>query len=419
MAGGPSVEALEAGFSRSVEVLKKLIAIPTVSPQGDHYEEAAELLARELESLKMNVEVIKVPSDYQRSECKLASSNPRFIVYGWAGSGPRLHFNGHYDVVPGGPGWSVTEPFKPLEKDGRIYGRGAVDMKGGIAAVIGALEVIRRSGSEPPLRIEAAFVPDEEIGGHCGTGYLVSTMERPPEYVVLPEPSGLERPWHGHRGILWVRVRVKGRTAHASTPWLGENAFLAAARLSLELQSILSSIYSQRRSSHRIEPEDASMPTAMIGGVAGVPGGGKTNQVPGEFEFTIDRRLIPEESVEAAWREMLSALRWASIKAGAPFDASIELSAEPASNEPGELMEALRLAAREAGREVEDPVICPGGLDMWYYTTRGSKALAYGPSYKLAHAPDEHISLDELRYLVAVFSLLPFKLSQLAGAAKE
>ncbi len=152
------------------------------------------------------------------------------------------------------------------------------------------------------------------------------------------------------------------------------------------------------------------MPTAMIGGIAGVPGGGKTNQVPGEFEFTVDRRLIPEERVSQAWEEFRAALRWASIKAGVEAEAFIEIAAEPAINEPGPLMEALRRAAREAGRDVRDPVVCPGGLDMWYYTVRGSKALAYGPSYHLAHAPDEHISLEDLRFLVATFAALPFKL---------
>ncbi len=411
----------EDGLERAKSVLKKLISIPTVSPQGDFYDEASEVLARELESIGMKVEVIKVPSDYQSERCPLASENPRFIVYGVLGEdlqGPTLHFNGHYDVVPGGPGWTVTEPFKPVEREGKIYGRGAVDMKGGIAAVIGALSTVSSKLREAGVRVEAAFVPDEEIGGHCGTGYLVEYLERSgrvPEYVLLPEPSGLDRPWHGHRGILWVKVKVKGRTAHASTPWLGVNAFLAASRLALELHSLLASMYSQRISRYEIEPEDAKMPTAMIGGVAGVPGGGKTNQVPGEFEFTIDRRLIPEERVSEAWNEIKSAIRWASIKAGVEAEASIDIAAEPAINEPGPLLEALKEAARESDRAVGDPVVCPGGLDMWYYTTRGSKALAYGPSYHLAHAPDEHISVEELGFLVKVFSLLPFKLAEKAG----
>jgi len=417
-AGLPGDREVEAGFEYAVDVLKRLIAIPTVSPQGEHYEEAAELLARELESLGFSVDVIRVREDYQRSKCRVASENPRFIVYGrLEAATPTLHFNGHYDVVPGGPGWTVTEPFKPVIKDGKLYGRGAVDMKGGIAAVLGAFKAMREAGAQPPLTLEAAFVPDEEIGGECGTGYLVNEVGVRPDYVVLPEPSGLEAPWKGHRGILWLRVKVKGRTAHASTPWLGRNAFLMAAQLALSLQDYIASAYSSRRSRYRIDPEDARMPTAMIGGVAGVPGEGKANQVPGEFVFTIDRRLIPEENVESARRELASAIRWIAVKLGfSQDDYSVEevISAEPAINEPGELYEALREAASQAGRAVGEPTICPGGLDMWYYTTKGSKALAYGPSYHLAHAPDEHIDLEELRFLVKTFALLPFTLARLA-----
>ena len=413
----PSGHEVENGFNYAVDVLKKLISIPTVSPQGDHYEEAAEYLASELTSLGFDVEVIRVAEDYQHSKCRNASSNPRFIVLGKRGdSGPTLHFNGHYDVVPGGPGWTVTEPFKPVIREGRLYGRGAVDMKGGIAAVLGAFKALKDAGVYPPLRLEAAFVPDEEIGGECGTGYLVNEIGIRPEYVILPEPSGLDAPWKGHRGILWLKVRVSGRTAHASTPWLGRNAFLMAARLALELQSFVTSVYSSRRSKYKIDPEDARMPTAMIGGVAEIPGKGKANQVPGEFVFTIDRRLIPEENVEAARSELVSAIRWIAVKHGlSENDYHVEeiISAEPAINEPGELYEALREATRIAGREIGEATICPGGLDMWYYTTKGSKALAYGPSYHLAHAPDEYIDLSELRFLVKTFSLLPFTLAQL------
>ena len=406
--------ALESSLSYAIDVLSKLIAIPTVSPAGEHYEEAAELLARELESLGFNVEVLRVPGEYQSSKCPEAGSNPRFIVYGRLPGGPRrLHFNGHYDVVPGGSGWSVTEPFKPVIRDGKLYGRGAIDMKGGIAATLAAFKLLRDTGYRPRLTLEAAFVPDEEIGGKCGTGYLVEYMGRAPDYVLIPEPSGLKAPWHGHRGILWVTVKVKGLSAHASTPWLGKNAFLLAAQVALELHRMISSVYPARRSKYRIEPVEASMPTAMIGGVAGVVGGGKTNQVPGEFAFTIDRRLIPEESVAQALDELRSMIAWATHLVGADYELKVDYSAEPAINEPGELYEALREAARTAGLEVGEPTVCPGGLDMWYYTKAGSRALAYGPEYRTAHAPDEHISLEELRKLIQVYASLVMVLDKL------
>ncbi len=410
------MDSIDEFFEYGVSLLKRLISIPSVSPSGEGYREIANLLADEMKRIGFNVRIVEVPREYQERNCRNAGSNPRYIVYAFYGDGIRLHFNGHYDVVPGGHGWRITDPFKPKIVNGRLYGRGAIDMKGGIAAVIAALHALKNTiGFPQNLRIETAFVPDEEIGGECGTGYLVSNvLESPPEYVVIPEPSGLETPWHGHKGALWATITVKGINAHASTPWLGENAFLRASKLALDLHSKYTSILAMRKTRHPIDPPEAASPTIMIGGVAHVPGGGKTNQIPGEFVFTIDRRLIPEESVSQAKWELESLLRWISVENGR-ISYSIEYtnSMEPAINDPGPIYEALREAAETVGITIKEPHLCPGGLDMWYYTTRGSKAISYGPSGKTAHAPDEYISLDEFKKLIRIFYLLPWKLSKI------
>lgn len=102
--------------------------------------------------------------------------------------------------------------------------------------------------------------------------------------------------------------------------------------------------------------------------------------------------------------ELEDLVRLLSIKYGIESRVELELLMDPAINEPGVLYEALREASEKAGIEVGEPVVCPGGLDMWYYTTRGSRALAYGPSGELAHAPDEYIDLKELEALIAVYS---------------
>ncbi len=408
---------LQDAFDYSVDVLKRLISIPTVSPAGEHYEDAANLLAKELEDLGFTVEVLKVPREYQAEKCRNAGPNPRFIVLGRRGSGPRLHFNGHYDVVPGGHGWTVTEPFKPVIRDGRLYGRGAVDMKGGIAAALGAFKALKDAGVDPGVAIEATFVPDEEIGGECGTGYLLEAID-PPDYLLLPEPSGLENPWHGHKGAVWVRIRVKGVNAHASTPWVGRNAFLLAAKLALSVQEALTARLPGRKTRYSVKPADAAYPTAAIGGVATVPGGGKTNQVPGEFVFTIDRRLIPEESVDDVLDELRIIVRWAAVSQGLPssdYEVEVEHTMPAVVNDPGELYNALKSGALQAGIEVGEPILCPGGLDMRYYVVKGVKSISYGPRGDLAHAPDEHISLDELRKLVEIYSYTAVALGQMKG----
>ena len=404
------MEGFDSAYSFGINLLKDLIRIPTVSPSGEHYGEAADLLARTLESLGFSVSIIEVDKDYQKSHCRTAGENPRYIVLGRLGSGQvRLHINGHYDVVPGGPGWSVTEPFTPVIIEGKLYGRGAVDMKGGIAAAIAGMKAALDSGYSPSrLTLEMAFVPDEEIGGQCGTGYLVErVLDRPPELVLIPEPSGLSSPWHGHKGALWARVRVEGRTAHASTPWKGQNAFITAARLALALDQALQARLAGRRTRYKITPPEAAVSTYMIGGVASVEGG-KTNQVPGAFSFTIDRRLIPEETIEGAKAEIEDLLRWASISlGGVQYRIDYLEEMEPVVSEPRRLFEALKKAGSLAGIEIGEPELCPGGLDLRYYLLKGSEGLAYGPSGDLAHAPDEYIDLEEFRALVRVFAALP------------
>ncbi len=403
---------LDKAFEYGVRVLKDLISIPTVSPDGSNYLEAARLLLEELEGLGFEARIYEVDRSYQAEKCRSASDKPRYIVLGRWGSGERvLHVNGHYDVVPGGPGWTVTEPFNPVIRDGKLYGRGAIDMKGGIAAFLASVKAAQLRGYRPEnMVLEAAFVPDEEIGGQCGTGYLVERLlERVPEYVLIPEPSGLRAPWHGHKGALWARITVKGLTAHASTPWKGKNAFIDAARLAVWLQEALSVKLSGRRTRYRITPPEAAVSTFMIGGVAGVPSG-KTNQVPGEFVFTIDRRLIPEESLEGAKAELEDLLRWASTGLGVSYSVEYVEEMEPVVSEPGVLYDALREAAADAGVEIGEPELCPGGLDLRYYLVRGSEGLSYGPEGDTAHAPNEHISLEEFRKLVEIFSYLPEKI---------
>ena len=404
----------ENDFQFLIDTLMNLIRIPSVAPGGEHYGEIAEYIASKLTQLGLDTEVVRVPMEYQKSNCKEAGGDSRLIVVARLGEGPlRLHYNGHYDVVPGGPGWSVTEPFKPVVVEGRIYGRGAVDMKGGLASMITAAKILSKSSLPEDLSLELSFVPDEEIGGDCGARYLLEkVLPEPPRYVVIPEPSSLNTPWIGHKGLLWLRVKVKGRSAHGSTPWLGRNAFLDAARFSLEIHRMASSILSHKITRYKVIPPEAVTPTMTIGGEAAVPGGGKINQVPGEFVFSIDRRLIPEENVEEVLKETLSILRWAAIQTSLDYEAEVVAKMEPVVSEPGDLYNALKESASEVGITQLEPVVCPGGLDLRYFIHKGSEGLAYGPRGDTAHAPDEYVEIEELRKLTMILALLPFKLTK-------
>ncbi|MCE4600604.1 MAG: M20 family metallopeptidase [Desulfurococcales archaeon] len=401
---------IREGYEYAVDILKRLISIPSVSPRGEHYGEIASLLEEELSRIADHVTTIKVPGEYQERHCTGAGKNPRYIVLARinGSSNKTLHFNGHYDVVPGGQGWRVTSPFNPVIVNGKLYGRGAIDMKGGIAAVLGAVKALQASNGKAFHNVEIALVPDEEIGGDCGTKYLVDEVlkEKLPDYVIIPEPSGLQHPWNGHKGLLWTRLTVIGKNAHGSTPWRGKNAFLLASQLAIDLQKTYTPILSTRKSRYKTIPEESMYPTVMIGGEAGVKGGGKTNQVPGEFYFTLDRRLIPEEKVSDVKAEIEAITRWLSTLHGLEYRIEYISEMEPAINEPKELYNALKTAAQRVGVSLGEPVVCPGGLDLRYYTMKGIETLAYGPSGETAHAPDEFIDLRELEKLVGIYYYL-------------
>jgi succinyl-diaminopimelate desuccinylase len=142
------LNSAEALIEEAVDFLQRLIRVPTVNPPGAAYIECATLIGEHLRNLGYTVEYIKLSASEVVELAPYGEGQPRTNVIGRLPDrlgAPVLHFNGHMDVVPPGSGWS-TDPFGGEVRDGRIYGRGASDMKGGIAAQIYAVEAIRRAG---------------------------------------------------------------------------------------------------------------------------------------------------------------------------------------------------------------------------------------------------------------------------------
>ncbi|MEM3983634.1 MAG: M20/M25/M40 family metallo-hydrolase [Sulfolobales archaeon] len=193
----------------AVALLKDMVSIPTVNPPGEHYLEFADLAKKVLENIGFNVSLIEVPEDFLDRYYPYAPAHrgrPRIIVYAKYGSGkPVLHFNGHYDVVPPGSGWT-RDPFTPVEENGRIYGRGTTDMKGGIAAFIAATKSVIDSKESIKGTIEIALVPDEEAGG-AGSRYFAVKRLSEPDYVILGEPTTNGIIGIGHKGMIRAMVR--------------------------------------------------------------------------------------------------------------------------------------------------------------------------------------------------------------------
>jgi len=420
---------LAEGFQRAtidrdylLKVVKELISIPTVNPPGERYEEVSTYLRDSMRELGLRVEVVKVPDNIVEQYYSWARGYPRFIVIGRLGKGgPVLHFNGHYDVVPPGQGWSF-DPFKPRLLEGRVYGRGASDMKGGIAAILAALKALAEYDALPGNgTVEAAFTPDEEVGGETGVKYMLDTGLAKPDYVVVAEPSTSEKIWIGNRGAVWGVVKIRGRQAHGSYPWLGLNAFEAMSEIAVWLKKNYVPSLSRKRTSLPLDDPRASSPTLTMGGE--VRGGAKTNIVPGYYEFSIDRRVVPGERLTDVEEELKRAVEAAARETGLlsqGFQVAYETTgkAEAAwipQNHP--FVELAASAIRDTLGIEPKRTICVGGLDTRYYQERGIPAITYGPGAPgAAHMPDEYVPVAEMEKTARVYVALALRILERAGS---
>ncbi|MBS0397506.1 MAG: M20/M25/M40 family metallo-hydrolase, partial [Proteobacteria bacterium] len=192
---------IDSRAGEMVELARELIHFPTVNPPGDAYEPCARFIGQRLKARGFEVSYIRAegtPGDSDRW--------PRINViarHEGGRPGPCVHFNGHLDVVTAGEGWSV-DPFAALVREGRIYGRGACDMKAGLAAAIVAVESLIEEDAGLPGALEISGTVDEESGGYGGVHYLAGRgWFSPPrvDHVIIPEPLNVDRVCIGHRGV--------------------------------------------------------------------------------------------------------------------------------------------------------------------------------------------------------------------------
>ena len=255
-----------------VDLTRQLIQIPTENPPGN--EKPAFLFLRTiLPGMGFHVKPYISPA----GRWNIVATRR------WGKGGRTLIFNGHLDVVPAGdPHQWTYPPFQGRITNGRIYGRGASDMKGGIASFLQAISMIDRSNIQLNKGTLALhLVSDEECHGHEGMGFLSRKGVIRGDAALVGEPTDL-RPVIAQKGALWLKISTFGKSAHGSTPHLGENAIEKMTKVIEALHSL------------RMENEHLLLgkPTFNIGMILG---GTKINVVPDRCEITVDRRLIPGE----------------------------------------------------------------------------------------------------------------------------
>src|SRR5277367_2118141 len=261
------LERVDSMAAETVAFLRELVAIPTVHPPGENYRPCAELIGSRLSDLGYDVAYVEATQMPEHT-----ARHPRVNVIGAlrdSASHPCLHFNGHFDVVPVGEGWTI-DPFAGLIRDGKIFGRGTSDQKAGIAASIYAVEASRRAGVRLGGRVEQSGTVDEESGGFAGMAYLARhgyvTRDRT-DFVIITEPLNFDRVCLGHRGVYWFEVTTLGRIAHGSMPFLGISAIGKMADFISAIESELKPVLSARTTSMPVEPAAARHPSININSI--------------------------------------------------------------------------------------------------------------------------------------------------------
>jgi len=312
------------------------------------------------------------------------------------GDGPRsIILNSHLDTVPpGDPAAWHTDPLIPVEKDGAIYGRGAVDAKGCLASMVVAFEALaeRRAGLRGKVILMA--VGGEERGG-LGTKTEVANGLRA-DAAIIGESTRLV-PLVAHKGVLRLEVEVTGRAAHASDPEAGINAITAMGRILLALDELAGAI---RRRSESYTGKASLVVSTISGGVA-------PNVIPPSCVISIDRRVLPTETEGDAHREIVAAVhRAAGETSGARAAVRKVRFVPPAFTDPKQPIVA---AAEQAASAVLGRSIRATGFsatcDMTYLVnTAGIPTIILGPgAIDVAHQANEHISLEQMVLAVRVY----------------
>jgi succinyl-diaminopimelate desuccinylase len=413
------LRAIEAKRGELVALTVDLIRFPTVNPPGEAYRPCAEYLGTRLKRMGFEVTYVRAESTPGDSE-----KYPRINVVGrreGERNGPCVHFNGHLDVVQTGAGWTV-DPFAGLVIGDRVFGRGACDMKGGLAAAVVAVEALLESGVNFPGALEISGTVDEESGGYGGVAYLAERgwFSNPRvDHVIIPEPLNVDRVCIGHRGVWWAEIETHGRIAHGSMPFLGDSAIRHMSAVLERFEHELYPALAKRRSDMPVVPDGARMSSLNINSVHG--GEGEEHEglpapcVADSCRIVIDRRFLIEETlgdVRGEVRAILDDL--ARTRDGFRYDLRELFAVEPVMTDRDGPVAAATRAAIQHVLGCEAAIVCsPGTYDQKHVDRIGrlKDCIAYGPGVlELAHKPDEWVGIDDMVNAAKVMALATLEL---------
>ncbi len=391
--------------SDMVKTLMEFVGVPAVSPDYGYegeYEKARKLLELIRGWPFDRVEVYNAPDERARNGVR-----PNILAYYYGRDGEksqRLWILTHLDVVPPGEGWTVTEPFKPLVRDGKVYGRGSEDNGQSLVASLYAVKAMMNLGIRPKRTIILAFVSDEETGSKYGVEWLMkehSELFRRDDLVLVPDGGNEEGTFIevAEKSILWLRVRVKGKQVHASMPGKGLNAHRVALDFAYHLDKLLHEKYDA--ADGLFDPPESTFEPTMVRNPADSP-----NIVPGEHEVVFDCRILPKYSIDEVLEdakklagEVKEEYRrefYGEVLPEIEFEVIQRLDAPAPTDPNSEIVELLQEALwRLRGKKAKIGGI-GGGTFAAYFRKLGIPAVVWATLDETAHQPNEYAKIDNM-----------------------
>jgi succinyl-diaminopimelate desuccinylase len=310
---------------------------------------------------------------------------------------PHLLLLGHTDVVPSGPedAWS-SPPFEPVEREGVLYGRGAADMKGSVAAFVVAVEAFLADGPDHAGTLSVLLTSDEEGPSVDGTVRVVELLDERgmlPDHVLVGEPSSAQRLGDvirvGRRGSLQAVLRVRGVQGHTAYADPADNPAHRVAPVLAALAAL------------RFEDGDDAFPATRLQ-ISNVRAGtGAENVTPGEIEVRFNLRHNPNSTADA-----LEAQIRTLIEAHDPGDWTLDwrISGAPFGPARGALVEAVRASCRDVLGDAPTPDTGGGTSDGRFFGPRGVEVVELGPVNRTIHQVDECIDRADLEVLPELYA---------------
>lgn len=396
---------IEGQKNEITQALMKLICIPAIAPEngGEGESKKAEKLMQILKPAGFD-KIERYDAEDDRVPSK---KRPNIIAYCYGeNTAKKLWIITHLDVVPPGEEslWTVTNPFKPIIKEERIYGRGSEDNGQSMVASIFAVKTLKRLGVKPKRTVALAFVADEEQGSTYGIQHLIKQgLFKKDDLIVVPDSGNEDGSFIeiAEKSGLWFKIRTTGKQTHASRPGRGLNAHRVGMQYALTLDKTLHEKYSFKNE-YFDPPKSTFEPTKKEKNVDAV------NIIPGEDIIHFDCRILPSYNLEEILKDIHGLAEKFEKKTGAEI--KIEVLHKSVAPKPTEANSEIVVMLKEAIKKVRG--IAPkvggigGGTCAAFFRKVEIPAVVWSTIDEMAHQPNEYAKIDNLANDAKVFAFL-------------